>query len=197
MKDRALAPLVAVTARHVSPFAVTWLSFFTGMAAAVLCYLGMFTGALWLWILGRILDGLDGAIARAAGSQSDFGGYLDMVLDTIVYTAIPLAFALGSLEAPALIACTVLLGSFYINLGSWMYLSALLEKRRAAGQAATSIVMPTGFVEGSETVMFYVLFLIFPGYAVVLFAAMAALTLATAIQRVVVARRVLTLPTQL
>lgn len=191
-----MAPLVMVCARHVNPFFVTWLSFLAGVASAIMCYLGMFPWALGLWILGRILDGLDGAIARAADTQSDFGGYLDMVLDTFVYTAVPLGIALGSMEPSALIACAVLLGAFYINLGSWMYLSALLEKRRASAEAATSIFMPTGFVEGSETVIFYILFLLFPEYAVVLFAAMAGLTIATAIQRLAAARRVLTSPTQ-
>ena len=46
-----------------------------------------------LLLLNRLLDGLDGAVARAAGS-TDLGGFLDITMDFLVYSAIPFAFVL-------------------------------------------------------------------------------------------------------
>ena len=82
-----------------------------------------------------MLDGLDGTLARVPARQTDFGGYLDILLDFAVYTAVPTGLALGLGTAPALAACAVLVGSFFVNAASWMYLSAVLE-RRGAGPAA-------------------------------------------------------------
>lgn len=191
VKDRILAPIVSRAARHVNPFLVTWLAFFAGIGAAISAYRGSVPWSLALWLLGRFLDGLDGAIAREAGTQSDYGGYLDIVLDIVVYTAVPLALAFGPGGADAVRAAAVLMGVFYINIGSWMYLSALLEKRMAGGIGPTSVVMPAGIVEGSETVVFYGIFLLLPAMATELFLIMATLTLLTAIQRIVGARRLL------
>lgn len=39
----------------------------------------------------RVLDGLDGVVARQRNKQTDFGGYLDIVLDFTVYSIIPVA----------------------------------------------------------------------------------------------------------
>lgn len=191
VKDKVLAPVVSRAAQHVNPFLVTWLAFLVGLGAAVCAYHGSIPWSLGLWLLGRILDGLDGAIAREAGTQSDYGGYLDIVLDLVVYTAVPLALAFGPGGPDSVGAAAVLMGVFYINVGSWMYLSALLEKRTAAGVAPTSVVMPTGLVEGSETVAFYTIFLLLPALATELFLVMASLTLLTAVQRIVYARRLL------
>ena len=48
---------------------------------------------LILIFIGRICDGLDGAVAKQT-KQTDFGGFLDIVLDFAFYGMIPLAFAL-------------------------------------------------------------------------------------------------------
>ena len=66
----------------------------------------------------RVLDGLDGATARAS-RLTDRGGFLDIVFDFIFYGAIPLAFALRDPGANAL-AAAVLLFSFYVNGASFL-----------------------------------------------------------------------------
>jgi phosphatidylglycerophosphate synthase len=53
---------------------------------------GGFAVGLLLFLLSRIADGLDGAVARAT-MPTDQGGFLDIALDFFVYAAIPLAFA--------------------------------------------------------------------------------------------------------
>ena len=86
----------------------------------------------------------------------------------------------------------MLLGSFYLNTMSWAYLSALLEKRgrgAARSNERTSITMPSGLIEGSETIVCYSLFLAWPARSVPLFWIMAGLVAVNVIQRVVWASR--------
>ena len=59
--------------------------------------------ALALLIANRLLDGLDGAVARVHG-PSAWGGYLDSLCDYLFYIAVPLGFALA---APANELCAL------------------------------------------------------------------------------------------
>lgn len=73
-----------------------------------------------------------------------------------------------------------------------MYLAALLEKRNAGAAARgelTSVTMPTGLVEGAETIVLYTIFLLFPGALVPIFVLMAGLVLITVGQRLIWAVR--------
>ena len=139
---------------------------------------GFYPAAFCLWVLNRLLDGLDGEIARAQNSQSDFGGYLDIVLDFIVYTSIPIALVFSRPESTLWLLLSFLLGSFFVNAASLMYLAAILEKRDRGAEynkEKTSVTMPPGLVEGTETVVFYSLFLLFPDRLGGLFCLMAVL----------------------
>lgn len=188
VKDWWLAPLARALGPAVPPSAVTVAGGITGLAAAWAAYRGNAPLALAFWLGNRLLDGLDGTLARVHGRQTDFGGYLDIVVDFAVYAAIPLGLVLGAPSPGAWRGVCVLLGTFYVNAASWMYLAAILE-RRGAGAAArgarTTITMPTAPVEGTETIVFYILFITLPGARTVLFWLMAALVLAGAVQRVV------------
>lgn len=185
-KDSILTPLARGPFRAVSPTAVTLAAFAVGLATAALAWQRFYFLSLALWLLNRALDGLDGVLARLLDRQSDLGGYLDMVLDVVVYAVVPIGLALGVASLDVYLALAVMLGSFYINAASWMYLSALLEKRsqgaRERGEQ-TTVTMPGGLIEGTETILFYTLFLLFPGELVALFSLMALLVLVTAAQR--------------
>ena len=187
-KEFLLRPFVQGPVRHVHPVVVTLLAGGGGVAAAVATWQAAYVPALLLWALNRVLDGLDGTLARITHQQSDLGGYLDIVLDHVVYTAVPFGLALAVNTAAAYLALALLLASFYINGASWMYLAALLEKRGAGAAAQsemTTVTMPTGLIEGAETVVLFTLFLVFPGALVPLFCVMAALVMITATQRLV------------
>jgi len=186
-KDALFTWLVRGPVRQIHPTVVTVLAAVVGVAAAVAAWQSAYVAAVCLWLANRALDGLDGAIARVTGTQSDLGAYLDIMLDYVVYAAIPLGLALASGESAVLLALAVLLGSFYLNSASWMYLAAVLEKRNAGAASrgeTTSVTMPTGLIEGAETIVFYTLFLLFPNALALLFTLMAALVLVTAGQRV-------------
>ncbi len=184
-KDSVFDPAGRVCARLAPAAAYTWAGLAAGAAAAAAAASGRFILAFGLWILNRILDGLDGIVARVSGTQGDAGAYLDILCDFAVYAAIPiaLAFRLGGAAVPVTLA---LLAVFYVNAATWMYLSALLEKRGAGSRASgepTSITMPRGLVGGTETVLFYSAFLLFPRFYAHLAGAMAGLTLLGALLR--------------
>lgn len=187
VKDAVLRP-VGRRLDAVHPTAVTGAALLLGVAAAAATWRGAFGVALLLWIGNRVLDGLDGIVARLHGRTSDLGGYLDLVVDFVVYAAIPVAFALRPGADPALGRATiVLLAVFYVNAATWMVLSSVLEKRgrgAAASGESTSVTMPEGLVGGAETAVLYGLFFLLPERLVLLFLVMASLTAVTALQRV-------------
>lgn len=216
-KDLLLEPILRRLPAGVTPNGITLLSALPGIASAILAAYGLWSWAIVAFALNRILDGLDGLLARERGLQSDFGGYLDIMIDFSIYAIIPIGVWLGAQPAttgggpvgalvdapgellPRALPLLLLLAVFYVNAASWMYLSSILEKRRAAeltvtksegdGSRQTSVEMPAGLVEGTETVIFYLLFLLFPTSYPLLFYLMAAATVGGVIQRMVWAWR--------
>jgi phosphatidylglycerophosphate synthase len=187
-KDRAIDPVVrALVARRVGAGWFTAAGLLTSMAAGALAWRGLTWWALAAFLAGRVFDSVDGAVARRAGTASDLGGYLDQLADTVGYALVPLGLAAGIGTTEVWAACAVLVASFYVNIVSWAYLSALAAKRGAGVAAqgtATSIVMPTGLVEGAETVVLYIAMLALPGWLPGWFWLMAALVAVTIVQRV-------------
>ncbi len=187
-KDRVGEPL----ARHMSqvpPLFVSALALIVGLLATYAAFKGQYLWALALWILNRILDGLDGLIARLHNGQSDFGGYVDILTDFVIYAALPIGLVVGSPSERHYLALAFLLASFYVNSASWMYLAAILEKREAHDpDTQTTIVMPAGIIGGFETIVAYGIFLLFPAYITVLFSIFSLLVFITTIQRLIWAR---------
>ena len=191
-KERLLTPAALAVGQRVHPTAVTIAGFACGVASAVLAARAMPGPALVFWFANRILDGFDGTLARTQGRQSDIGGYIDIVLDFIVYAAIPLGLVAGAATLATAIAALAMVGSFYVNAASWMYLSAILERRGAGARARgelTTVTMPEGLVGGTETIVFYTLFLILPDLLLPLFVVMTVLVIVTIVQRIVWATR--------
>ncbi|MEM8618312.1 MAG: CDP-alcohol phosphatidyltransferase family protein [Actinomycetota bacterium] len=191
-KDRILAPVAHSGVGAVHPAVFTASSLLCTVLAAAAAAVGQPIVALVLWLVGRLADGLDGAVARARGRVSDYGGLLDIVGDTVGYAAIPLGVALGVDDRATWIVVALLLATFYVNAVSWTYLSALLEKRACTGVSPTSVVMPRGLIEGTETILLFALALALPAAATWILGVMAALVAVTALERVITARRWLT-----
>lgn len=186
LKDRLLEPAAGLLARRVRATALTGLSLTVTLVAAGFAAAGWYWVGLAAWLAGRVLDGLDGLVARRRGDASDLGGYLDMLADTIGYAAVPIGVAYGVDEPNTWIAVAFLLGSFYVNTISWAYLSAVLEKRGAGATATgepTSVTMPPALVEGAETIVFFCIFLAVPALATWWFTVMAAMVAVNVLQR--------------
>ena len=189
VKERGLEPLVR-RLEPVPPLAITLLSFLFGLVSVAVTALGGLAAGLTLWVLSWVLDGIDGHLARHKQQQTDLGGYLDTLSDLAVYALIPVALWAAFADTTSALSLALLLASFYLNIGSWMYLAALLEKRRrGAASETTSVTMPGGLVEGTETFVFFCLFFLLPQQLTWLFGLMALLVFVSALQRVVWAVR--------
>lgn len=162
-----------------------------GLTAAALLTAGM--PAWWALaplLIGRLLDGLDGAVARAT-YKTDFGGYFDIFCDFVFYAAIPLAFILRD-PAQNGVAGGFLLASFYINAASFLGYAIIAAKRRmtTTQQGEKSLYYAVGLLEGTETIAFFVLLCLFPAIFPQAALVFGGLCLVTAAARVVLARRV-------
>jgi phosphatidylglycerophosphate synthase len=200
MFDSTLRPLIdpplarlgrALAARGISADAMTVFGCGLGLAAAIAITVGAFGLALALFVAGRVVDGLDGAIARAT-AKTDRGGYLDIVLDFAVYAAIPLAFAVydpwhNALAAAALLAAVVLNGSAFLAY------AVMAERRGLAttAQGEKSLYFIAGLAEGAETIAVYVACCLWPGAFAMLAGGFAAVCFVSGVARIAMAWRVL------
>jgi phosphatidylglycerophosphate synthase len=146
--------------------------------------------ALIFVALGRMADGLDGAVARA-GRKTDFGGYLDILADFTFYAAIPLAFAARDPTNNAL-AAAALLFAFYVNAAGFLAYAAIAAKRglETRAQGEKSLYFSAGLMEGAETIAFFAAFCLWPASFAPLAAVFAGLCLVTVLARLVLAARV-------
>jgi phosphatidylglycerophosphate synthase len=192
--ELVLAPLARAVPHRMPPAALTLIGLLLGLGAAVAVGVGLHWLAVGLWLANRVLDGLDGAVARLRGRQTDFGGYIDLLADFTVYAAIPIGVAADSGSLNGWIAVAVLLATFYLNAISWSFLSAVLARRGADGRPRTrrtTLAMPPGLVEGAETLVLFTLILAFPDFAIGLCWLMAGGVLISVLQRLAWARRAL------
>ncbi|MFC3682749.1 CDP-alcohol phosphatidyltransferase family protein [Hydrogenophaga luteola] len=184
--QQALRPAMrragAILARlGVGADAVTLSGFVTGMAAALAIGLRQFVAGLVLLLLSRLLDGLDGAVARAS-TPTDRGGFLDITLDFLFYATIPLGFAFADPAANALPAA-VLLASFIGTGSSFLAFAALAEKRGLTDTAlpGKSFYFLGGLTEATETIAAFAAMCLWPqwfGPIAYCFAALCAITTA-------------------
>jgi phosphatidylglycerophosphate synthase len=173
----------------VSANAVTLAGLAAGLLMAAMLAAGFAALALVPLAFSRLADGLDGAVARATGA-TDFGGYLDIICDFVFYGAVPLAFVLRDPSANGL-AGAVLLASFYVNGASFLGYAILAEKRglETREQGEKSLYFSAGLLEGTETILFFALLCLVPGAFAPLAFVFAALCGATALSRILLARR--------
>jgi hypothetical protein len=83
-------------------------------------------------------------------------------------------------------------GVYFVNAAALFYLSAILEKHNAGSRVTaelTALTMPPALIEGTETVIFYSLFLLFPARVSALFAVFGAGVCISIVQRVMWAAR--------
>lgn len=177
--------------RGASANAVTLIGLVLGLAAAATIAVGQ-TGlvAVLLVLASRLADGLDGAVARARG-KTDFGGYLDIACDFAFYAAIPAAFVIAN-PAQNGAAGAALLASFYVNGATFLGYAILAAKQgmETKSRGEKSLYFTAGLLEGTETILFFVIVVLWPSTFATAAWIFAGLCLVTASSRVVLARRV-------
>ncbi|RNF52044.1 CDP-alcohol phosphatidyltransferase family protein [Marinomonas hwangdonensis] len=145
---------------------ITVLGFVVGMMAVPALYFEQTGLALLLIIMNRLMDGLDGAVARVQG-PTDLGGYLDITLDFIFYSAIVFGFALMNPLENALAASFVIFS--FMGTGSSFLAFAIMAEKRSIERldyGRKSLYFLGGLAEGSETIAFLVLICMLPEYFV-------------------------------
>ncbi len=165
--------------------ALTGLGFGVGMAAAVAIANQAFGLGLFLLLASRLLDGLDGAVARLT-RPTDAGGFLDIALDFLFYAAVPLAFALADPVANALPAA-VLLASFLGTGSSFLAFAVLAEKRQLSDKAlpGKSFYFLGGLTEATETIAVFAAMCWWPQHFAILAYGFSVLCAITTAMRVV------------
>jgi phosphatidylglycerophosphate synthase len=178
-----------IAALGVAPAVITGAGWVVGVGACTAGALRLWPLALVLWLGNRLLDGLDGPVARVRGA-TERGGYLDVVADFSVYGGFVVGVAIA--VPGARLACTVLLCAYYVSGTALLALSSLQERRRQNNVDERSLRLVGGMAEGFETMVVYVLFCLFPGSAAAIAWVFAAMVGITAVQRIAAGTRMLT-----
>lgn len=159
-----LTPIVIVLhKRSITADQLTVAGFLIGLLAVPLIAFEYWYAALVAIILNRILDGLDGALARYAKQSSSAGGYLDITLDFLFYAAIPFGFILSNPEQNA-VAGALLLATFIGTGSSFLAFAIAAEKFKIDRPQFKykSFYYLNGLTEGTETIALFIAFCIWP-----------------------------------
>lgn len=189
--DPPLAAIARVLARAgVSPNALSLCGAAAGVAAGCAIAFERYSLAVGLVVLSRLLDGLDGPLARLRGSTA-FGGYLDSVCDYVFYAAVPLGFAFARPEFT--LPAAVLLASFLLSGASFLAFGAVAATRGLSTdqQGPKSFYYLSGLAEGTETILVFALAMLRPQWFPTLAFGFAALCVLTAAFRLARARALL------
>ena len=146
---------------HVSANQITISGFLIGMLALPLLGFQQYQWALLAILLNRMMDGLDGAVARQTG-VSDSGGYLDIVLDFIFYSAVVFGFAIA--DPTQAIYAAFLIFSFVGTGTSFLAFAIFAAKHNFPAEVhlPKSIHYLGGLTEGTETILLFTLICVFP-----------------------------------
>lgn len=170
-----------MAAAGVPATAVTAAGWVVGVGACLAVAAQMWQVALVLWLLNRLLDGLDGAVARRHGA-TDLGGFLDLLADFSIYAGFVLGLAIAVPDAR--LACVGLLVAYYLSGTAFLTLSSILERRRSARHTdGRSLRFVGGLAEGTETVIAYTLITLLPQHAATIVWIFAVAVAVTAVQR--------------
>ncbi len=117
--------VVGLARTRVTPNALTTSGVTLCLAAAVLVFFENHGTLLFYWagaavfVIGSVLDILDGALARAGGKTTPFGAFLDSTTDRVgegaVLGAIALVFSRHGQEVGLAFAVAAVAGSFLVS----------------------------------------------------------------------------------
>lgn len=181
----------------ITPDRLTVLGLVTGVAGAVAAARAAWWIALGLWLASRLLDGLDGPLARrrrAAGApdDGDAGGFLDITADFVVYGSFVVGVALGT--GASMLPFLLVLLAYYANGAAFLAFSSIAERRGTPINDGRSLSFLGGLAEGTETVIVHSLWCVLPDYAPQIAWVWAAVVGLSATQRIVAGHATLRRP---
>ena len=162
--QRPLQYIAKLFLKFISPNQMTLIGFSFGVLMCLSIIIDQYLIAIIFLFLNRLSDGLDGAMARLQ-TPTPLGGYLDIVLDFLIYGGFVLSF--GITEQNNTFLSMVLLFC-YIGTGStFLAKSAILPSltnQKLNEEIPKSFHYAVGLIEGTETILFMFLCLLFPSF---------------------------------
>ncbi len=157
----------------------------SGLCVGALCLVAVALGlnllALVLWLLNRLLDGLDGEVARLRSESSEFGTFVDIMADFLVYGGFLVALAVQHQDAR--LALVALFFTYYLNGTAFLALSGILERLKRERQTDRGLHFRRSLTEGFETIVAGALFLLLPEHVSTIAWIFAGMVLFSAAQR--------------
>ncbi|MBI2234243.1 MAG: CDP-alcohol phosphatidyltransferase family protein [Micavibrio aeruginosavorus] len=166
-----------------------------GMALPVFAALAMqaYSLALVFLLINRFCDGLDGVVARyQKGGPTDYGAFLDTIVDFVFYAGFVFFFALGRPDVA--VPAAFLIFSFTGVAATALAYAVLVEKRNGRTEKADvpgkpkrrAFATPGGLTEGFEIILLFAAMCLLPDAfrpMAIIFGAMCWLTVMTRIAK--------------
>lgn len=150
------------TAAGIGPNQITIYGFVIGLVGCIAIGLQSYMLGLFLILLNRLADGLDGTVSRfdtheEGTMKGPFGTYLDIILNMVFFGAFVFLFALSAPEQSigAAFLLFSLIGLFATDLGDYMFSEENIRSER-------SFVHPTRLVECTEITLFIAFVCFYP-----------------------------------
>ena len=148
--------------KFISPNHLTLIGFSFGVLMCLSIIIDQYLIAIIFLFLNRLSDGLDGVMARLQ-TPTPLGGYLDIVLDFLIYGGFVLSFGIteqnNTLLSMVLLFCYIGTGSTFLAKAAIL---PSLTNQNLSEEIPKSFHYAVGLVEGTETIVFMVLCLLFP-----------------------------------
>ena len=172
--------------KFISPNHMTLIGFSFGILMCLTIIIDQYLIAIIFLFLNRLSDGLDGTMARLQ-TPTPVGGYLDIVLDFLIYGGFVLSFGITEQNNTFL---SMILLFCYIGTGSTFLAKAAilpsLTNQNLNEEIPKSFHYAVGLVEGTETIIFMFLCLLFPSLFIYLASIFIFLCLITIVFRIIV-----------
>ena len=148
--------------KFISPNQMTFIGFSFGVLMCLFIIIDQYLFATIFLFLNRLSDGLDGTMARLQ-TPTPLGGYLDIVLDFLIYGGFVLSFGIteqnNTLLSMVLLFCYIGTGSTFLAKAAIL---PSLTNQNLNEEIPKSFHYAVGLIEGTETIVFMVLCLLFP-----------------------------------
>ena len=172
--------------KFISPNHMTLIGFSFGVLMCLSIIIDQYLIAIIFLFFNRLSDGLDGVMARLQ-TPTPLGGYLDIVLDFLIYGGFVLSFGITEQNNTFL---SMILLFCYIGTGSTFLAKAAilpsLNNQNSNEEIPKSFRYAVGLIEGTETIIFMVLCLLFPNLFIYFSSIFILLCVITTIFRIIV-----------
>ena len=184
--QRPLQYIAKLFLKFITPNHMTLIGFSFGILMCLTIIIDQYLIAIIFLFLNRLSDGLDGTMARLQ-TPTPLGGYLDIVLDFLIYGGFVLSFGITEQNNTFL---SMILLFCYIGTGSTFLAKAAilpsLTNQNLNEEIPKSFHYAVGLVEGTETIVFMFLCLLFPSLFIYLASIFILLCLITIVFRIIV-----------